>query len=326
MNVWVRDVGKNAAHDFSSDEGNVNSKSRILTDVARAGLASFQGRAGISPCHQLVVGLWPAFQVASLLHINTAGGPMRASLQFVSFVAATAASAVIAVNGAAPIEGRQTPVSPPSDVAARMRDHYGQVLTVHAAVIRGDLPAIAAPARALAERLGSGGAVGPGDPVAAIRSAAERAASAKDVPAAASATAAMLGSCGDCHLASGVMPAAALPRLPIVGGVVGRMKEHQRAVEQMLQGLVVPSNSLWREGAEGFATASLHPSDLPAKSVEQRQMTAVEDRLRQVAKAAATAPAGEARVIAYATLLATCADCHSRHAKVWGPGRGGPGR
>ena len=65
----------------------------------------------------------------------------------------------------------------------------------------------------------------------------------------AASTAAMLAACGDCHRAAGTMPAPAAPAAPAVGGVVGHMLEHQRAVDLMVQGLTVPSTSAWNEGA-----------------------------------------------------------------------------
>jgi cytochrome c553 len=133
----------------------------------------------------------------------------------------------------------------------------------------------------------------------------------------------MLKACGDCHRATNVMPSASLPGLPGVGGVVGQMREHQRSMEQMLQGLVVPSNRLWQEGAKGFATTPFHPKDLPVNTADRRRMVGIEDRLHQVARDAVDAPAGMARAAAYATLLEACSGCHRDHPRIWGPGRGG---
>ncbi len=44
------------------------------------------------------------------------------------------------------------------------------------------------------------------------------------------------------------MPAPAAPIAPAVGGVVGHMLEHKRAVDLMVQDLTVPSTSAWNEG------------------------------------------------------------------------------
>lgn len=233
-------------------------------------------------------------------------------------------SLVVSLRGS--MQTPATQKSPPAsqDTAARMRNHYGQALTVHAAVIRGDLPAVAAPAMALVAALRTpSSTAGAPEATAAIKTAAEQAAAAKDLASAASATALMLKACGDCHRAVGVMPSASLPTLPSVGGVVGQMQEHQRSMEQMLQSLIVPSNTLWQEGAKGFATTPFHPKDLPVNTADRQRMVRLEDRLHKVASDAVDAPAGTARSTAYATLLEACAGCHREHAKVWGPGRGG---
>ena len=63
-------------------------------------------------------------------------------------------------------------------------------------------------------------------------------------------------------VAWGTLPPAA-PAAPAVGGVVGHMLEHQRAVDLMVQGLTVPSTSAWNEGAATFASAPLRDKDLP---------------------------------------------------------------
>jgi len=247
---------------------------------------------------------------------------VRTSIRLGVIAAATIVlSAAIGVRGAVPRQDVPIPKAP-GDTGAKMRGHYEQILAIHAAVIRGDLPAVAPSATALIDSLGIA-STGPAEPIARIRTAARDAAWAKDLDGASTAAASMLAACGDCHRASRVMPAASLPGLPTVGGVVGTMLEHQRAIEEMLQGLVVPSTSLWREGASAFAAITLHPSDLPVTPGERTQMAGVENRLRHVAEQAIDAPEGQPRITAYATLLAACADCHSRHAKVWGPGRGG---
>jgi cytochrome c553 len=131
----------------------------------------------------------------------------------------------------------------------------------------------------------------------------------------------MLASCGDCHTAAGTRPA--LPSAPpaAVGGVVGHMLDHQRAIDQMLQGLVVPSATLWRQGADGLKAAPLHRSALPRDGALSRDVIAAEKRLHQMAEEAATTNEPAARSGQYARMLTTCAECHSAHQKIWGPSR-----
>ena len=222
------------------------------------------------------------------------------------------------------LAAQQSTQTTPSDRAAKMREHYSLAFAVHAAVIRGDLPAVGKTANDLLERF-TVSPIGPAQSAAAaaIRAAAQKTTAAKDLASAATATASILKSCGDCHLAASVMPAApSLPPAPTVGGIVGHMLEHQRADEQMLQGLVVPSTRLWRDGALAFAHAPLHEKELPANTTGRRQMVQVELRLQRIAAEAVDVTDPSARAVSYGSILAACADCHKNHAKVWGPGRG----
>jgi cytochrome c553 len=152
-----------------------------------------------------------------------------------------------------------------------------------------------------------------------MRQAAQQAAEAKDIVSAAFSTAVMLTTCGDCHRAVGTMPSAPLTPRPELGGVVGHMLQHQRAADQILQGLIVPSNTLWRAGAEALVAAPLHPSDLPVDATLRQKMAPVEERIHRLAGAAAQVTDSRARASFYAQILAGCADCHRLGPKVWGP-------
>jgi cytochrome c553 len=203
-----------------------------------------------------------------------------------------------------------------------MRGHYAQVMAMHAAVIRGDVPAIAAPARELLQRLGvPTNPPAPESTLNEMRFAARWAADTSNLAVAAAATASLLKGCGDCHRAAAVRAAAELPAATKVGGVVGTMLEHQRAAELMVQGLVGPSTTAWREGARTFAATPLHPKGLPADTAERKQMVLVEERLQRDVAKAADLEDGYARAAAYASILAECSGCHAKHAKVWGPVR-----
>jgi len=227
--------------------------------------------------------------------------------------------------------GRTTPssaapraqaVKPDAERAAHMRMHFTHVMSVHEAVIRGDLPAVKSPATWLAEHEGPESLPARSAPhMAAMRRAAGRAANAETILAAASATALMLKTCGDCHRAAGTMPAAPVPPRPDVGGIVGHMLQHQEAADLMLQGLVVPSSSLWRAGAEALKGAALHASNLPPDAQLTRRLIASEERIHQLADQALRVEDRGARAVFYAQILARCADCHALHREVWGPSR-----
>jgi hypothetical protein len=205
-------------------------------------------------------------------------------------------------NQAAPDPGRQ----------ARMRAHFDQVLVIHAAVIRGDLPAVAPAARVVAQESLPAVLEGLSPYVAAMKQAALHAAEARDVLAAAKATAAMLNACGECHRSARVTPTVATPKAPQVGGVVGHMLEHERAADQMLHGLIVPSDAAWRDGARRLVAAPLHPTELPADAEARRAMAQTEERVHRLATDAVQARDSRARAGFYAQLIAGCADCHRR--------------
>jgi hypothetical protein len=203
-----------------------------------------------------------------------------------------------------------------------MQAHFSQVMTVHEAVIRGDLAAARAPAAWLAEHEAPGALPAGSAPfLAEMRRAARRTAQATTVLEAALGTADMLKTCGDCHRGLGIVPAAAQASAPAVAGLVGHMLAHQRSADQMLQGLIVPSSASWRAGADGFSVAPLRTDALPDDPKLTPELAASEKRIHELAAQAGRAEAPAARAVFYAQIIARCADCHVVHRKVWGPSR-----
>ncbi len=233
----------------------------------------------------------------------------------VSMVVVTAAQGPLASPGAP----AQQAAPPASAQAEYMRAHFNQAMVVHAAVTRGDLAAVASAARLLTDQDAASLPTGAATHVAAMKEAARQAAEAGDILAAGQATARMLIACGNCHRALGTRPALASRPSSTVGGIVGHMLEHQLAVDLMLQGLVVPSDSLWREGTRAMAVAPLHPRELPVDSAVRRELAPTEERVHRLATDAVQASDPLARAGFYGQMLAGCADCHKRHAKLWGP-------
>ena len=206
-------------------------------------------------------------------------------------------------------------------LAEHMREHFVHVFEVEAAVIRGDLESVKEPAEWLAshdpsKELDKASA----SQVSTLREAARHAADAKDIPAAAAATGAMLAACGDCHRAAGTVPAPAVPAETKVGGTVGHMLEHERAVELMATGLIIPSADSWSKGAALLKEAPLRSSQLPRDPRLTREIAAAEDRVHLLADQASKADEARARVSTYSQIISTCAQCHGLHGRIWGPG------
>jgi hypothetical protein len=206
-------------------------------------------------------------------------------------------------------------------LAREMRAHYAEVATVHEAVIRGDLATAKSTAAALARREIPGLPETTNGYRDAMKALAGKVASAGDVASAAAATGSLLGGCGDCHRAAGVLPVPPPPARHSIGETVGHMLDHQRAVDLLMQGLVVPSSRLWNEGAQGLRTAPLSKGKLPKDPKLTPEVVAGEKRVHELANEAAGTSDPQARAALYGQMLGTCAGCHSLHSNIWGPSK-----
>ena len=243
-----------------------------------------------------------------------------------SFVLALLLGLVVAAGVKVPAATPQTAQSVPStaDRVEQMRHHFSDVILVHDAVIRGDLGAIRAPALKVARVATPVDMPASAQPlVADIRQAGQRASEAKTIEAAARATAAMVTACANCHRTVGAFPSPPMPAPRDVGGIVGHMQDHQLALDNMLLGLMIPSSSHWREGADQLRMAPLLPSKLRPDQKLTDQNRKAEVRAHQLADQALKAENVVDRTEVYAQMIANCSQCHSLHSKVWGPGRGG---
>ena len=133
-------------------------------------------------------------------------------------------------------EGAQVTRSSPAQIT-QMRHHFLQVTLIHEAIIRGDSGGCRRPGHRAGWCGGAGGhpwRVLPFIPT--LRMAGRRAAEARNLATAASAAASMLAQCGGCHRAAMVRPGAIGSRSSDVGGIVGHMLEHQRALDELAFG------------------------------------------------------------------------------------------
>jgi cytochrome c553 len=236
-------------------------------------------------------------------------------------VAAFGAAIVASVSAFGSAAARQQVRSTPERLA-QMQHHFSQVSLIHEAVIRGDLLAVREPARLMAETDAPRDVAATTAPyVAAMRLAAKRAADAQDLGSVAAAMASMLLSCGDCHRAAETMPVPVTPKRPSVGGLVGHMLEHQRAADEMLEGLFIPSDTQWIHGATRLIVAPLHQQSLPRDKKLTPEIRKAEERVHQLAERGIKATTWKDRGDIYAQMLTTCASCHSLHGVVWGPRR-----
>ena len=204
--------------------------------------------------------------------------------------------------------------------AAYMRAHFNQALLLHDAVARGNLDT----AHVEATRLYQHSPTVP-MPVGAeafqgtLTQLARSASTAKTLDEAAQATAAILGTCGQCHKAMNARAPVPAGPDPKVGGLVGHMLLHQHGADALVEGLVAPSENAWVEGVRTFAAPKLASSEVPGKM--RKQMSHGETDLALLAGQAAQAHRSRDREAIYGRMLATCGGCHKSVGKHAGPDR-----
>jgi len=247
--------------------------------------------------------------------------PISALMQRSMLALAVAGGAYATVRGGSVCATQaQPPLTPRSDRAAFMRQHFASVLNLHEAIIRGDLKTARTEARGIANRPDPPGLPAAARPFAeSMRMAAARAADDVELENVAASAAAMLATCGDCHRAVGTMPAPFPPASTAIGGIVGHMLAHKAAVDLMVQGLTVPSTSSWNQGAQQLQSAPLRRSELPKDQKLTQEILAQEKRVHALAERAAAAPDVRTRIYVYSELIQSCANCHALHGNVWGP-------
>ena len=98
------------------------------------------------------------------------------------------------------------------------------------------------------------------------------------------------------------------------------MLDHQRAMDELLLSLVIPSSTLWETGAVRLhQSPPIRANDLPPDPKLRRGIEQADARVHELADRARRATTSPERASVYAELLATCATCHSLHQSIWGP-------
>jgi cytochrome c553 len=227
-----------------------------------------------------------------------------------------AATATVVVSA----QGQSQRTIPIPERIAEMQHHFVDVTEVHEAIIRGDLAASLQPSARLSVLRSPAGMPESSTPfVEAIRQAGRRLVQVPTLTDASVEVASMLSQCGACHRSMTVFSTPQARSTPDVGGIVGHMLEHQRALDDLLIGLVVPSDGRWREGAARLETAALRPIDWPADRQLTPEIRRAEQTVHNLAQDAARASTAEERGRVYAQLLLTCGSCHGLHSRIWGP-------
>ncbi len=195
--------------------------------------------------------------------------------------------------------------------AAQMANHFDEALAIRDALIEGDLEAARHRARSLVERRPTDLPGQAARYVAEFRAAAQAVVEAPDRGTAARAVGRLGASCGACHRGSNVQvelePPAPPPTDP---GAIGHMLRHLWAADRLWEGLVVPSDEAWAQGAAALADAALRPEALSPDVPLYPRIEALALRVHSLAGEGKTAVDTGLRIDIYAGLLATCARCH----------------
>ena len=144
-----------------------------------------------------------------------------------------------------------------------------------------------------------------------MRRAARELTSARDLPSAGVLAAQLGRACSRCHEAqTAVVTFAWEPAPDDAPALVTQMKRHQWAAARLWEGLVGPSDELWRQGATALSTMRL---DTVAASggTSRGDVPALAARVRELAIRATTLTEQDGRASLYGELLSTCAGCHT---------------
>jgi cytochrome c553 len=184
-------------------------------------------------------------------------------------------------------------------VTARMQEHFAEGDLIRRALIAGDLDSARKAGAFLAGDEWTTNLRATWKPhLASVQSAAQRVASAPDLPSAARAAGELGQACASCHEQVG-KPALHLAELDPKAPAMAR---HVWAVDAMWWGLFVPADAAWTKGAEALGGAPLVLSDVPA-------VEAMAQRTYEIAQRARGA-ASDQRARYFGELLTTCASCH----------------
>jgi hypothetical protein len=86
------------------------------------------------------------------------------------------------------------------------------------------------------------------------------------------------------------------------------MKLHQWATERRWEGLYVPSDAAWKAGVDALEADPFPKKDVDKGGVHARSSAS---RFSQLVGKAKAARSGDQKAKVYASVLTTCAPCHS---------------
>lgn len=212
---------------------------------------------------------------------------------------------------------------PAAEVVKHMHDHLARVQDTQHAVVRGDLEGARTAARWIADHEELAGLPDKVQPtIDAMKKGARDVVDANDLEGAGDGTASMAAACGSCHSSMAARPAfpATASQAKPSNPTAAQMLEHERAVDMLYRGLVVPSDEMWKRGAEALKAAPLVADKFPQDAMLSREALNAQALTHEAAEKAAGAQTPTARAEVYGDLIGGCASCHAISGRVIGAG------
>ena len=200
-----------------------------------------------------------------------------------------------------------------SDLDEHMREHFASIAELQRATARGRLATAKADALWLVDHDEPAKLAAWRPFVTEMRQAALEFMATRDLPSAAAVASRLGRTCSRCHEATSAVvtfawetPPPDAPNLP------AQMKRHEWAAARLWEGLVGPSDTMWRGGAGVLATTRLDVRAASGSATPPRgDVEALAKYVRELATTATGIDDQDARAKLYGELLSTCAGCHA---------------
>jgi len=193
--------------------------------------------------------------------------------------------------------------------SADMTSHFSQAHSVHTAIIFGDLDAARMNSRALATHEDVGIPSRSGAWVDRMKQAAIHVADAWHLEAAAVGSGDMVAACGSCHRAFDAGPAVGTVWKPDqLPGARAHMDRHRWALDRMWDGMMIPSDERWVQGAEALREEPLDADRLAEIAGESGEEWGRE--IHEMGHVARGLSDPSRRSEMYSRILRACVHCH----------------
>ncbi len=200
-----------------------------------------------------------------------------------------------------------------------MKDHFAAVKKIQQTLVAGQLGEARKQADWLAKHRAHDALKAWEPHLQRVRGAARKLAETTTLPQAASIAADLGYQCGSCHLTmTAITTFEWIPAPTKTDTFAAKMQFHQWAADRLWEGLVGPSDSLWKEGAKALASplpvdellSVTAKSGIQLKPAQRDEIRLLAKQVHELGKKAMKTQEREIRGRLYGELLTTCSGCH----------------